>query len=74
MIMMMRESVWTLKWDYRRPPRSSGADISRLCLRPLKEVPAEASADMGRQEADYVWKKNTENIQEIFEFMEELGS
>lgn len=29
---------------------------------------------MGRQEADYVWKKNTENIQEIFDFMEELGS
>ncbi|TKS76623.1 Calcium/calmodulin-dependent protein kinase type 1G [Collichthys lucidus] len=29
---------------------------------------------MGRQEADYVWKKNTENIQEIFDIMEELGS
>nr|XP_020474596.1 calcium/calmodulin-dependent protein kinase type 1D-like isoform X2 [Monopterus albus] len=29
---------------------------------------------MGRQEASYVWKKNTENIQEIFDFMEELGS
>lgn len=29
---------------------------------------------MGRQEADYVWKKTTENIQEAFEFMEELGS
>ncbi|XP_028307867.1 calcium/calmodulin-dependent protein kinase type 1G-like [Gouania willdenowi] len=29
---------------------------------------------MGRQESDYVWKKNTENIQEIFDFMEELGS
>lgn len=29
---------------------------------------------MGRQEADYVWKKNTENIQDIFDFMEELGS
>uniref|UniRef100_A0A3Q3L244 Calcium/calmodulin-dependent protein kinase IGb n=1 Tax=Mastacembelus armatus TaxID=205130 RepID=A0A3Q3L244_9TELE len=40
----------------------------------LKEIPVEASADMGRQEADYVWKKNTENIQEIFDFMEELGS
>lgn len=38
------------------------------------EIPVEASADMGRQEADYVWKKNTENIQEIFDFMEELGS
>lgn len=40
----------------------------------LKEIPVEASADMGRQEADYVWKKNTENIQESFDFMEELGS
>lgn len=29
---------------------------------------------MGRQEADFVWKKDTENIQDIFEFMEELGS
>lgn len=38
------------------------------------EIPVETSADMGRQEADYVWKKNTENIQEIFDFMEELGS
>lgn len=39
-----------------------------------KEIPVEASADMGRQEADYMWKKDTDNIQEIFEFMEELGS
>ncbi|XP_029910829.1 calcium/calmodulin-dependent protein kinase IGb isoform X1 [Myripristis murdjan] len=38
------------------------------------EIPVEASADMGRKEADYVWKKDTENIQEIFDFMEELGS
>ncbi|XP_040912992.1 calcium/calmodulin-dependent protein kinase IGb [Toxotes jaculatrix] len=38
------------------------------------EIPVEASADMGRQEADYVWKKSTENIQEVFDFMEELGS
>ncbi|XP_023116689.1 calcium/calmodulin-dependent protein kinase IGb isoform X2 [Amphiprion ocellaris] len=29
---------------------------------------------MGRQEADYMWKKDTDNIQEIFDFMEELGS
>ncbi|XP_054633141.1 calcium/calmodulin-dependent protein kinase type 1D-like isoform X2 [Dunckerocampus dactyliophorus] len=29
---------------------------------------------MGRQEADSVWKKVTEDIQEIFDFMEELGS
>ncbi|XP_008317249.1 calcium/calmodulin-dependent protein kinase IGb isoform X2 [Cynoglossus semilaevis] len=38
------------------------------------ESSTKVSADMGRQEADYVWKKNTENIQEVFEFMEELGS
>ncbi|XP_061120116.1 calcium/calmodulin-dependent protein kinase type 1D-like [Syngnathus typhle] len=29
---------------------------------------------MGRQEADDVWKKDTQDIQEIFDFMEELGS
>ncbi|XP_041801613.1 calcium/calmodulin-dependent protein kinase IGb [Chelmon rostratus] len=29
---------------------------------------------MGRQEADCVWKKNTENIQEVFDVMDELGS
>ncbi|XP_061909484.1 calcium/calmodulin-dependent protein kinase type 1D-like [Entelurus aequoreus] len=29
---------------------------------------------MGRQEADNVWKKVTEDIREIFDFMEELGS
>lgn len=40
----------------------------------LKEIPVKESADMGRQEADYVWKKNTENIQEVFDIMEELGS
>lgn len=39
-----------------------------------KEIPAEAAADMGRQEGDYAWKKTTENIQEIFDFIEELGS
>lgn len=39
-----------------------------------QEVPVGAPADMGRQEADYVWKKTTENIQDVFEFMEELGS
>ncbi|XP_076022868.1 calcium/calmodulin-dependent protein kinase type 1D-like [Genypterus blacodes] len=38
------------------------------------EIPVKASADMGRQESDCVWKKNTENIQDIFDFMEELGS
>ncbi|XP_017274613.1 calcium/calmodulin-dependent protein kinase IGb [Kryptolebias marmoratus] len=29
---------------------------------------------MGRQEGDFAWKKNTENIQEIFDIIEELGS
>ncbi|XP_029362245.1 calcium/calmodulin-dependent protein kinase IGb [Echeneis naucrates] len=38
------------------------------------EIPVTASADMGRQEADFVWKKDTDNIQEVFHFMEELGS
>ncbi|XP_059189197.1 calcium/calmodulin-dependent protein kinase IGb [Centropristis striata] len=38
------------------------------------ESSTKASADMGRQEADHVWKKDTENIQEVFDFMEELGS
>ncbi|XP_051914038.1 calcium/calmodulin-dependent protein kinase IGb isoform X1 [Hippocampus zosterae] len=32
------------------------------------------AADMGRQEADNLWKKDTQDIQEIFDFMEELGS
>ncbi|XP_042347019.1 calcium/calmodulin-dependent protein kinase IGb [Plectropomus leopardus] len=38
------------------------------------EFPVEASADMGRQEADHVWKKDTEDIRDYFDFMEELGS
>ncbi|XP_074499431.1 calcium/calmodulin-dependent protein kinase IGb isoform X1 [Sebastes fasciatus] len=38
------------------------------------EIPVEASADMGRHEAEPVWKKVTENIQDVFDFMEELGS
>ncbi|XP_041860334.1 calcium/calmodulin-dependent protein kinase IGb isoform X2 [Melanotaenia boesemani] len=29
---------------------------------------------MGRQESDFIWKKNTENIQEVFDLMEELGT
>ncbi|CAB1440624.1 unnamed protein product [Pleuronectes platessa] len=29
---------------------------------------------MGRQEGDYVWKKNTENIQDVFDIMDELGT
>nr|XP_057908355.1 calcium/calmodulin-dependent protein kinase type 1D-like isoform X1 [Doryrhamphus excisus] len=39
----------------------------------MKSLP-ELVGDMGRQEADKVWKKVTEDIQEIFDFMEELGS
>ncbi|XP_039655647.1 calcium/calmodulin-dependent protein kinase IGb [Perca fluviatilis] len=38
------------------------------------EIPVDAPADMGRQEGDHVWKKVTENIHEVFDFMEELGS
>ncbi|KAG7255294.1 hypothetical protein CRUP_005135, partial [Coryphaenoides rupestris] len=30
-------------------------------------IPAEAHAEMGRKEADYVWKKDTDNIQKVFE-------
>ncbi|XP_059384366.1 calcium/calmodulin-dependent protein kinase type 1D-like isoform X4 [Carassius carassius] len=29
---------------------------------------------MGRKEGDYGWKKSTDNIQDVFEFMEVLGS
>lgn len=29
---------------------------------------------MGRKEADNEWKKSTDNIQEVFEFIEVLGS
>lgn len=29
---------------------------------------------MGRQEADQAWKKTTEDIQEVFDILEELGS
>lgn len=43
-------------------------------LSPLNSISVGARADMGRQEADYVWKKTTENIQDVFEFVEELGS
>uniref|UniRef100_A0A3P9LXB4 Calcium/calmodulin-dependent protein kinase IGb n=2 Tax=Oryzias latipes TaxID=8090 RepID=A0A3P9LXB4_ORYLA len=39
-----------------------------------KKIPAKAAAVMGRQESDHMWKKSTENIQEIFDLMEELGS
>ncbi|XP_059384363.1 calcium/calmodulin-dependent protein kinase type 1D-like isoform X2 [Carassius carassius] len=43
------------------------------CYRP-EEIPVEAHAEMGRKEGDYGWKKSTDNIQDVFEFMEVLGS
>lgn len=43
-------------------------------LSPLDSIPVGTRADMGRHEADYVWKKTTENIQDVFEFVQELGS
>uniref|UniRef100_A0A8C1VI91 Calcium/calmodulin-dependent protein kinase IGb n=1 Tax=Cyprinus carpio TaxID=7962 RepID=A0A8C1VI91_CYPCA len=39
-----------------------------------EEIPVEAHAEMGRKEGDYGWKKSTDNIQDVFEFMEVLGS
>ncbi|XP_036447555.1 calcium/calmodulin-dependent protein kinase type 1D-like isoform X2 [Colossoma macropomum] len=38
------------------------------------EIPVEAKAEMGRKEADYDWKKSTDNIQDVFDFIEVLGS
>ncbi|XP_034029271.1 calcium/calmodulin-dependent protein kinase IGb [Thalassophryne amazonica] len=52
----------------------AGESEQSCCGAESLEFPVEAAADMGRQEADYVWKKSTENIQEVFEFVEELGS
>lgn len=62
--------------DYWRAVRQLGVDMPFLShsLSPLDSIPVGARADMGRQEADYVWKKTTENIQDVFEFVEELGS
>lgn len=62
--------------DYWRAARQLGVDMPFLShsLSPLDSIPVGARADMGRQEADYVWKKTTENIQDVFEFVEELGS
>ncbi|KAM8753709.1 calcium/calmodulin-dependent protein kinase IGb [Acanthopagrus schlegelii] len=58
-----------------RPDLSAGESEQSSCsAQSLEQSPAEASADMGRHEADFVWKKNTENIHEVFDFMEELGS
>ncbi|XP_069567087.1 calcium/calmodulin-dependent protein kinase IGb [Brachyistius frenatus] len=67
----------------RIPDEVIGADLDELSAGESEqssgsakslEIPAEASEEMGRQEADYVWKKDTENIQEIFDIMHELGS
>lgn len=38
------------------------------------EIPVEASADMCRKEDDRIWQKHTENIEDVFEFLAELGS
>ena len=38
------------------------------------EIPVETKAEMGRKEADYDWKKSTDNIQDVFDFIEVLGS
>lgn len=29
---------------------------------------------MGRKEGEYEWKKSTDNIQDVFDFMDVLGS
>lgn len=39
----------------------------------VTEIPFK-EADMGRKEAEFDWKKTTDNIQEVFDFMEVLGS
>ncbi|XP_036447557.1 calcium/calmodulin-dependent protein kinase type 1G-like [Colossoma macropomum] len=43
-------------------------------LPPNKEVLAETSGEMGHKEADNCWKRNIDNIREVFDFMEVLGS
>ncbi|KAG7268246.1 hypothetical protein CRUP_036459 [Coryphaenoides rupestris] len=56
-------------------PLTEGSDhSSSTCSAQSPEIPAEAHAEMGRKEADYVWKKDTDNIQKVFEYLEELGS
>ncbi|XP_056589279.1 calcium/calmodulin-dependent protein kinase IGb isoform X2 [Triplophysa dalaica] len=54
-------------------PDSSGL-LAGASERISREKPLEANAEMGRKEGDYDWKKNTDNIQDVFEFMEVLGS
>ena len=48
--------------------------VSFPVLLVVTDIPVEAHAEMGRKEEDYVWKKDTDNIQNVFELMEELGS
>ncbi|TSS48101.1 Calcium/calmodulin-dependent protein kinase type 1G [Bagarius yarrelli] len=38
------------------------------------EIPGDAYMKMGRKEADYDWKKSTDNIQDVFDFIQVLGS
>ncbi|CAL8368247.1 unnamed protein product [Lota lota] len=49
------------------------SDLSSSSAQP-RDIPVEAHAEMGRKEDGYVWKKDTDNIQNVFELMEELGS
>ncbi|XP_048859063.1 calcium/calmodulin-dependent protein kinase IGb isoform X1 [Brienomyrus brachyistius] len=39
-----------------------------------QEISAEARVNMGRKEASDEWKKRTDNIQDVFDFIEILGS
>lgn len=78
MIMMMKESGWWA-WISALGPLSALGLLTSLLFVFVPaalwgEVAAQASADMGRQEADHVWKKTTEDIQEVFDILEELGS
>ncbi|CAL8251006.1 unnamed protein product [Arctogadus glacialis] len=71
-----------------RPPSSAPDEVIRVDFNKLltgesylssssaqpQDIPVEAHAEMGRKEDDYVWKKDTDNIQNVFEIMEELGS
>ncbi|XP_060914071.1 calcium/calmodulin-dependent protein kinase IGb [Labrus mixtus] len=52
----------------------TGESEQSCCCAQSPEICVKTSAVMGRQEADNVWKKDTENIQDVFEVMDELGS
>ncbi|KAI4883595.1 hypothetical protein NFI96_020711 [Prochilodus magdalenae] len=43
-------------------------------LPPNKEVPAETGVEMGHKGADNGWKRTIDNIREVFDFIEVLGS